>query len=112
MPSLTPGMPKFFYFAADWKDGTAPVAYEGEPTKDGLLRFVAAKPPRTSADGYLQKYDALPWERLEKLISILDTVLGARGADDELMCKYKRGQNQLKKLHRAGCTWRASSTGT
>ena len=39
MPSLTPGMPKFFYFAADWKDGTAPVAYEGEPTKDGLLRF-------------------------------------------------------------------------
>jgi hypothetical protein len=33
------GMPKFFFFAADWKEGSAPVAYEGEPTKDGLLRF-------------------------------------------------------------------------
>jgi hypothetical protein len=33
------GMPKFLYFAADWKEGAAPVAYEGEPTKDGLLRF-------------------------------------------------------------------------
>jgi len=33
------GMPKFFFFAADWKDGAAPVAFEGEPTKERLLRF-------------------------------------------------------------------------
>jgi len=33
------GMPKFLYFPADWREGSAPVAYEGEPTKDGLLRF-------------------------------------------------------------------------
>merc|ERR1719217_134525 len=35
--------PKFLYFPAGWKEGTKPVAFEGEETKDSFLRFVQEK---------------------------------------------------------------------
>ena len=35
--------PKYFFFPADWKDGSAPVPFEGEESKDNFLRFVQEK---------------------------------------------------------------------
>lgn len=35
--------PQYLFFPAGWKEGDAPVKYEGEQTKDGFLRFLQDK---------------------------------------------------------------------
>lgn len=35
--------PKFLFFPAGWKDGSKPVVFEGEETKDSFMRFVQEK---------------------------------------------------------------------